>query len=245
VATTRTHPRPATKADGWPVMVTVILVLAVYNVVGNLWIPQWAYVPTNLTVAALLVLLASRAGLGLRDLGLEPGRLPVGIRYGAVAVAAVILLLVAAALVPATRGFFEDDRVRVGTAEMARQTLLMIPFGTVVLEEIAFRSVLLGLFARHWGTVKAVLASSALFGLWHIVPSIPAAGGNDVVNSTAASASGMAAVVAGAVVATAVAGLFFCWLRLRSGSVVAPMVLHIGTNSGSFVIAWLVVGANG
>jgi uncharacterized protein len=226
-------------------MVTVILVLAVYNVVGNLWIPQWAYVPTNLTVAALLVLLASRAGLGLRDLGLEPGRLPVGIRYGAVAVAAVILLLVAAALVPATRGFFEDDRVRVGTAEMARQTLLMIPFGTVVLEEIAFRSVLLGLFARHWGTVKAVLASSALFGLWHIVPSIPAAGGNDVVNSTAASASGMAAVVAGAVVATAVAGLFFCWLRLRSGSVVAPMVLHIGTNSGSFVIAWLVVGANG
>jgi membrane protease YdiL (CAAX protease family) len=37
--------------------------------------------------------------------------------------------------------------------------------------------------------------------------------------------------VAGAAVATAVGGLFFCLLRIRSGSTVAPIVAHTATNS--------------
>jgi len=37
--------------------------------------------------------------------------------------------------------------------------------------------------------------------------------------------------VAAAVVTTGAAGLLFCWLRERSGSLVAPAMLHVATNS--------------
>jgi membrane protease YdiL (CAAX protease family) len=47
-------------------------------------------------------------------------------------------------------------------------------------------------------------------------------------------------VVLGAVLATFVAGLVFSWLRLRSGSLVAPVLAHLGTNAITFVVAWAV-----
>ena len=46
-----------------------------------------------------------------------------------------------------------------------------MPFGTVLLEEVGFRGALHGLLGRATaGTATAV--SSALFGLWHVLPAI-------------------------------------------------------------------------
>lgn len=42
--------------------------------------------------------------------------------------------------------------------------LLFVP----VYEEIIFRGVVLGFFERHYGKVRAVVGTSALFGLWHV-----------------------------------------------------------------------------
>jgi membrane protease YdiL (CAAX protease family) len=77
-----------------------------------------------------------------------------------------------------------------------------------------------------------VALSSAVFGLWHVVST---AGRLDT-NQAADTASSWAQVgiVAGAVVFTAAAGLFFGWLRLRSGSVLAPWLTHTGVNVLAF-----------
>ena len=44
-----------------------------------------------------------------------------------------------------------------------------------------------------------------------------------------------------AFVATTVAGVGFAWRRIRSGSLVAPIMAHVATNSVSLVAAWMVV----
>jgi len=49
------------------------------------------------------------------------------------------------------------------------------------------------------------------------------------------------AAAAGTFVATFAAGLAFCWLRIRSGSLLAPAMAHLATNSVALVVAWLVL----
>jgi membrane protease YdiL (CAAX protease family) len=55
-------------------------------------------------------------------------------------------------------------------AYVAYQTLVRIPLGTVVLEEVAFRGVVLGLGGSAYGWVWATVLSAALFGMWHALP---------------------------------------------------------------------------
>lgn len=45
--------------------------------------------------------------------------------------------------------------------------------------------------------------------------------------------------MAGNVLATAVAGAVFSWLRIRSGSLLAPALAHLGTNDITYVVGWL------
>ena len=52
--------------------------------------------------------------------------------------------------------------------------------------------------------------------------------------------SGATAAVFFAVISTMAAGLAWCWLRYRSGSVVTTMIAHVATNSVAYVIAWFV-----
>ena len=37
---------------------------------------------------------------------------------------------------------------------------------------------------------------------------------------------------------TFAAGMAFSWLRLRAGSVLAPMLAHLATNGVTLVVAW-------
>ncbi len=48
-------------------------------------------------------------------------------------------------------------------------------------------------------------------------------------------------IVAGSVATTFIAGLLFCWLRLRSRSLLAPVIAHLSTNAVALVFAWTVV----
>jgi membrane protease YdiL (CAAX protease family) len=97
--------------------------------------------------------------------------------------------------------------------------------------------VLLGVFLRRTSPWRAAGWSSALFGLWHVLPSIGIESKNPVLEDLFGGGAAWAAVVA-AVVGTALAGMVFCFLRLRSGSLVAPVLLHIATNSLGFVVSW-------
>ena len=76
--------------------------------------------------------------------------------------------------VPDLRTLFDDGRLgTLGLGTLLWVTLVRIPLGTVLLEEVAFRGVLPALFGGgerwRWGPV---LATSALFGLWHVLPSL-------------------------------------------------------------------------
>ncbi|MBV8951398.1 MAG: CPBP family intramembrane metalloprotease [Actinobacteria bacterium] len=61
----------------------------------------------------------------------------------------------------------------------------------------------------------------------------------------AASTWGATVLVAAAVAITFAAGVLFCWLRLRSRSLLAPLLAHLATNGAAFVVAWFVVRGHG
>jgi len=130
-----------------------------------------------------------------------------------------------AATLPATAGFLDDARVDVSFPAMLRELVVGILLATVLPEELGFRGLLLGSGAEAWGRRRAVLASSLLFGLWHISPTLGTADENSRLAEASSSGGGEVAIVVGAVGAVAltfVAGLVLSWLRLRSRSLLAP-----------------------
>ncbi len=198
--------------------------------------PAW-YVPVNLVAAAGLLLLSRRIGLGSRDLGLDGSAVPAGLRWGAAAAALAALVLALAALVPGFRPLFDDARTAgIGPGLLAYRALVRIPLGTVLLEEVAFRGVLLGAWLRLSPVRTAVLGSSMVFGLWHVRPALDLLAENDL----AAGGPERALAVVAAIAATTTAGVVFCWLRLKSGSLLAPYLAHVAVNSLATVAAFIV-----
>jgi membrane protease YdiL (CAAX protease family) len=71
------------------------------------------------------------------------------------------------------------------------------------------------------------VTSAVVFGIWHVRPTLSALAANDLDGGPVLRAG---AVVLGCLV-TGVAGGLFTWLRLRSGSLLAPALLHLATNT--------------
>jgi uncharacterized protein len=214
--------------------------LAVSNIASNRLLPATAYVPWNLAVAVALVVLARRLDQATwADIGLDRRHLATGLRWGLGLAAAVAVVFLIAVSVPDLRDLFKDRRVgQRSAAAMAGEVLLRIPFGTALLEEVAFRGVLLGQLRRRVGVGRAALGSALAFGCWHILP----AWGINTVNPVVRDAGvGRVTAVVSAVLATGLAGLPMAWLRLRSRHVVSSFLLHVATNSGGFLVAWLVL----
>jgi membrane protease YdiL (CAAX protease family) len=220
--------------------VVVAVVLAAFNVARGVgWFGRWNDLAAVVLVVAL-VGLAAAGGVDRQTLGLAPGAWRRGAAFGAGAFSLVLLVVVVAALLPATAGFLDDDRVHVSFTSVLWQVGFGIVVATAVPEELAFRGLLLGTGSAAWGPRAATLASSALFGLWHISPTLGTMHDNSQLAQATSSGGGQALVVLGAVASTFVAGLVFSLLRLRSGSVVAPVLAHVATNGVAFVVAWLV-----
>jgi uncharacterized protein len=102
-----------------------------------------------------------------------------------------------------------------------------VPFGTVLWEEIAFRGVLLAALLRILPVRTAVAAAAVVFGIWHIRPTLGALAANDLADGPVLRLLAVLLACTG----TAAAGVLFSWLRLRSGSLVAPVLLHLATNT--------------
>ncbi len=131
---------------------------------------------------------------------------------------------------------FEDERADIGGGGLLVRVLIVIPVGTVVVEELIFRGVVHGLLSRLTSVAGAVAIGAAIFGLWHVVPEWRGSGGNDAVTGL-----GRAGAVLATFVSTTIAGALFGWLRARSGSLVAPVLAHVGTNTLALLAAWLLV----
>ena len=72
----------------------------------------------------------------------------------------------------------------------------------------------------------ATVTASAMFGIWHIRPTVEALDGNERAQGRIARVAAVTAVVAG----TAAGGALLSFLRDRSGSLAAPAMVHLATN---------------
>ena len=224
-----------------PVLVAgLMVVLVAWNLLAHVS-PPGSQLPISMIGMLGLVLIARRMGLEWSDIGLARRNLGNGMRVGAIAAGVLVLVLIAAAAIPDTRSVLADGRfVGMELPRVLYETLVRIPLAVAFAEEIAFRGVLLGVLMTRTTVVRAVVISSALFGLWHILPGISAlesASGIVEVSSTGA----VIALVAVQVVVTGLAGVVFSWLRLRGGHVASSILVHAPLNSVSFAIGWFAV----
>ena len=217
-------------------MTTAVAIAAVLFVLVaiNLWVhvgPSGIHVVTGPLAALLLLALARVAGLTWTELGLGSQTLLSGVQLAAVAFAVVAIVYAVGVAIPFTRGAFRDTRYRVGLAAALYLSLVAIPLGTVLFEEVAFRGVLWGLLARDYGVPVATGMSAILFGLWHVLPALDLARTHTSVRgATAAGGRRGTLTVLATIVFTALAGIVFAELRRRSGSLLAPIGLHWATN---------------
>jgi membrane protease YdiL (CAAX protease family) len=223
----------------------VIGTLALSNVMANRVLPNWSYVPWNCGVAAVVLAIAVKADRRTwEQLGMSRNAVRPGLKYGLAFSGALLGVYGIGLAIPSTRELFLDDRADVTGAQLLVKVFVTVPLGTVLLEEIAFRGVLPAMFRRRLGRhrrgeLRSDLAAAGLFGLWHILPSWNVNDANPVFRETLPDSFGRATVVLGGVLSTAMAGMFFSWMRNRSDSIVAPATLHTTTNSVGYLLAWL------
>lgn len=220
---------------------TAVVSLAAVNVILNRTVPAPLAVPAALAAAAAAVLLAVQAGAGLREQGLSPEAFPRGTRAGLAAAVPIALLVGLGAFLPPTRRYFRDARVTEATpAKAAYEIFVRIPFATAASEELIFRSALEGIFARNRSSLRAALISAPLFGVWHVLPALDRLRSDPGLSSVhRGGIARRAAVVVGTVGVTAAASLGLSWLRWRTGSVIAPILIHYGINAGGFAGGWI------
>jgi uncharacterized protein len=217
----------------------VLVVMVAANIAMNLLPGRW-YVPICVVGAGGLLVLALIDGLDAAALGLGAGTVLPGLLWALVLVLGVAVLYVGGAAVARTRRLFADQRfMAAGGREVAFRMLVSIPFGTVLLEETAFRSVLFAVVSVRHGIWWAVAITSVLFGLWHILPTIPMHASHEAVRGAlGAGRRGRWIAVLTGVAFTAVGGVVFAMLRVWTDSVLPPIGLHWALNGMGVAVAW-------
>jgi uncharacterized protein len=235
-------PRALCITPGRAVFVTIVILVFV-NVI-DIRVPHASLV-VGPVCAAVLLALARWAGLSWAELGLGPGTWRRGLAWAAVIIGCVAVVYAVGAALPLTRDAFRDTRYDFGWGEALLTSFVLIPIGTVLLEEVASRGVLWGLVRRVRGTAAATIVSSVLFGVWHVLPSLGLSSDNEAIGSAVGRGKSAQVITVLATVAfTALSGVVFCELRRRSGSLLASASLHWATN-GLGVLASAAVWAWG
>ena len=145
-----------------------------YGVAVHRVVPHAAYVPSNVSAAALSLLLARRLGAGWDDLGVRTDRLATGLRTGLVSAASLAAAVGVGVALPLARRFFLDERVTRSTRPLST-VLVRIPLGTAFGEEVMFRGALLGLLLRRHppGLASALTSTRLLLGSMDLNGAIP------------------------------------------------------------------------
>jgi len=217
--------------DGWiPEVLAAVATLA-YSLLLNAAIPEPLHIPANMLAACGLIWLALHTGATVSDVGLERGRMLDGARLGVRAAIPIVGVVLVAIAIPLTRDIFVSDAAATAsTGQALFEIFVRIPFGTVIPEELIFRGALMGLMLRRHSPMRAATYSSLLFGVWHVLPTLA---------SLDAEAAGLVphspleqtGAILLTVLATGAIGFAFAWLRLRSRSVVAPIIAHLAFNA--------------
>ena len=217
------------RADGW--MLALVLAALVAAVAVDRGV-DGAHVAVGLGLSACLLVIARAQGLTAADLGLDRSTWPAGLRWGAAAATLVGASYALAYLITPVR-----QAIPGSDANLPWAVLVVIPLGTVLPEELAFRGLLLALLGRRYGVLAGTLLSSGLFGLWHILASLGGGPANAAIEGVVGGdAAGTVARVVATVSFTALGGVVLCWLRLRSGSLLAPVLAHWTVNALGVIV---------
>jgi membrane protease YdiL (CAAX protease family) len=167
------------------------------------------------------------AAVGLGRVGFARGA-AVGATLGiACATLAVAALRLVAPLIVG-REVEYAPLAQVTEIELVRHVAVLLPLGTVVPEELAFRGVLLGGVVRRMRQRDALIISGATFALWHL--GVAVATVDDTTLGSPSPWFGLAIVVALAILLLGGSGL--AWLRLRTHSLAATIAFHWTFNAG-------------
>jgi uncharacterized protein len=184
----------------------------------------WSFVGPRLPSTWRAVLQAGVGGLlalAIRaPLGLCPPRLWAGMRLGSAPAAVAATAIAATTPLPQVR---LSMAVRELPASAPGWLLLRIPVGTVWAEEATYRAALATVGSHAFGESAGRLLQAGIFGLSHI-----------------ADARATGEPVVATVLVTGVAGWLFGWLANRSGSLAAPMLVHLAINEAGAVAALIV-----
>jgi membrane protease YdiL (CAAX protease family) len=176
------------------------------------------------------------AGLGLTDIGLSREQLGSGFKYGIVAIGLISVVFVSIFLID--RNVFTDKRYDQSLHTAIISALFFLPLQTVLFEEIAFRGIMPAILKKfnpaYW---FALVISSLLFGLWHILSAPHGSLAGVVTQSNLL-------IVAAVFIATATAGAILYILRYKSGSLVAPIMVHWFVNGLAITLAALAWSKN-
>jgi membrane protease YdiL (CAAX protease family) len=227
-----------------PALALALLLTAVVLAYGNLIAlvdgatrgGPLAYGDLGLAAAMCAVLLAAgldRCDLGFgRDRCFRNGALGLG-GGGALGAAPIAFILI----VPVITGeaITTEGSGDLSATEVLYRALIAIPIATALPEEVIFRGALFGAWAHARGATVAVIASSAVFSLWHGVISFNTVADAGVVSHPPLIGIGYAITLVGLFVG----GVVFAWLRIRTGSIIAPICLHWSVNATMLFALWL------
>lgn len=210
----------------------VLLILAAHNLVQNSILNEEGYVWGNIVVAGTLAGLARDAGFTWEEIGLGPGDLRISRRMGAWVLTASTAFLAITARMPRIRHYLRDKRAPAATRpEKIRRALIRFPVGTALFEEVAFRGVLPALLANE--TRSGDILAAGMFAIWHLIPTHHVLRVNGIAQRPR---SRMLGTLAGSA-ASGLAGYVLSRVRRKTGSILAPWLIHSAVNTTSYLAA--------
>lgn len=171
--------------------------------------------------------------LSLTELHLDRGSFRRGLIPSLIIMCGTIGILTIAYNIDST--LFHDNRYNKSLSEALGYAFIVIPLRTVLIEEIMFRGVLLSAFHKFVSLRNAIVASSVMFGLWHVLSSRNVT--TDLLPEFLHEYEHPLMIV-GIVIATTTAGLALSYLRIRYKSLFVPITLHWAINSVSVIFAY-------
>lgn len=210
----------------------VVGILTAHNLIQNFLLYEKGYVAGNLAVTAMLTTIGRGSGASWDEMGLRPQEWGNGLKIGGVSAAAATAGAVAAMAHPRTRDLLTDEHPHLGGhGAVVWRALTRFPIGTALFEEVAFRGVLPAVIGGDTGRADAL--SSVAFAAWHLIPTARLQRG--LSGSRARPAHHQATGTILGAVAAGVAGLGLSWIRRRTGSLLAPWLVHATVNSTAFL----------
>lgn len=199
-------------------------------------LPERVRAAAGLGAALGLAALARHEGAEWRDLGCDTRDLPAGLKLGAAAAGAIVAVTATARALDRSHTAFQDARVSdASRADAMVQLLIRIPLATALAEELVFRGVILGFGLRGGDRRRALLVSALTFGLWHIGSALHPERQRATAGVVGHHLAPAPVAVLGDVAATTIGGIGFGWLRLRSGSIAAPVLAHAALNGSAYI----------